>query len=231
MSNLTRNQLLRTLSLFLGLGLFALVGFLYAPTEFLPLAQWGDRYWLFLVVGLAALNLVRPFLLWPLSIFSVFIGYAFGFPEGVPLVLLGTLFTCFPPFLIAARLDGEFTYFGRIAEHGTALVETTGELRGMVAARLSPAPADAVSYGAGLAGVSVQAFAVGTLIGELPWAIFYVLLGRSLRTFSTGAVQQTDIRLILLTAAVSVILVARPLYEFVRGHRGQDDVTSGDHSG
>ncbi|RJX42024.1 hypothetical protein DM826_10210 [Halonotius aquaticus] len=230
MTNLPRNQLLRTLFLFLGLCLFALVGFLYTPTEFFPLTQLGDRYWLFLTVGLAVFYLVRPFLLWPLSIFSVFIGYAFGFPDGIPLVLLGTLLTCFPPYLIAARFDGKFGYFNRFVEHGTTFVETTGELRGMVAVRLSPAPADAVSYGAGLAGVSVQAFAAGTLIGELPWAIFYVLLGRSLRTFSAGAIQQTDIRLILLTAAVSVLLIARPLYEFVRGHGGQDDETSGDHS-
>ena len=231
MTNLPRNQILCTLSLFLGLSLFALVGFLYTPKEFFSLTQWSDRYWLFLVVGLAAFYLVRPFLLWPLSIFSVFIGYAFGFPDGIPLVLLGTLLTCFPPFLIAARFNGEFGYVGRIVEQGTTLVETTGELRGMVAVRLSPAPADAVSYGAGLAGVSVQRFTVGTLIGELPWAIFYVLLGRSLRTFSAGSIQQTDIRLILLTAAVSVLLIARPVYEFVRGHGGQDDETSSDHSG
>lgn len=197
----------------------------------LPLARWSDRYWLFLGVSLIGLYLVRPFFLWPLSIFSVFIGYTFGFPVGIPLVLLGTLLTCVPPFLIAARFDGEVTYIGRITEHGTTLVETTGELRGMVAARLSPAPADAVSYGAGLAGVTAQAFAVGTLIGELPWAIFYVLLGQSLRTFSAAAIQHTDIRLILVAAVISLLLIARPLYEFVRAHTDQDDKTSADHSG
>ncbi|WP_185715617.1 TVP38/TMEM64 family protein [Halocatena pleomorpha] len=200
-------------------------------TEFLPLAQWSDRYWPMLVVGLIGLYLVRPFFLWPLSIFSVFIGYAFGFPVGVPLALLGTLLTCAPPFLIATWFNEGIPYFGRIVEHGTTLVETTGELRGMVAARLSPVPADAVSYGAGLAGVTTQAFVVGTLIGELPWAIFYVLLGRSLRTFSAAAIRHTDSRLILVVAVISLLLIARPLYEFVQEHTGRDEKTSTDHSG
>lgn len=219
------------LFLFLSLGLLALTGYLYGPTDLIPWTQWRNRYWLLIVVGIVGLYLIRPFFLWPLSIFSVFIGYTFGFPEGIPLVLFGTLLTCFPPFLIAARFDGDFGYFGRIVEQGTVLVETAGELRGMVAARLSPAPADAVSYGAGLAGVSPQAFALGTLIGELPWAIFYVLLGRSLRTFSAGVIQRTDIRLILLTTVVSGLLIARPLYEFVCEHIGQSNETSADHSG
>ena len=77
------------------------------------------------------------------------------------------------------------------------------------------------SYSAGLAGVSAQSFAIGTLLGELPWAIFYVVIGQSLRSFSVGAVQQTDLRLILLTAVVSFLIVARPLYEFVRDNTKQ----------
>ena len=214
------------LSLFISLGILAFVGVVYTPTEYLPLAQMSDSHWLLLIVGMIGIYLVRPFLLWPLSIFSVFIGYILGFPEGVPVVLLGTLLTCSPPFLLATRID-EFAYFGQVAKRGASLVETTGELRGMVAARLSPAPADAVSYGAGIAGVSTRSFAVGTLIGELPWAIFYVLLGQSLRTFSAAAVQQTDLRLILLTAVISFLIIARPLYEFVRKHTSQDDKHTG----
>lgn len=219
------------LFLFICLGVLALIGAVYAPTEYLPLTQRRDSHWLLLIVGMGGLYLVRPFLLWPLSVFSVFIGYVSGFPEGVPFVLLGTLLTCAPPFLIATRIDDEVTYFGGVVERGATFVETTGELRGMVAARLSPAPADAVSYGAGLAGVSAQSFAVGTLIGELPWAIFYVLLGQSLQTFSTAAVQQTDLRLILMAAVISFLLIVRPLYGFICKHTGQNDTAHIDDSG
>ena len=230
MIDTSRVGFLRMLSVLLGLGVLGIVGFLFAPTKFLSLSQWSDHYWLFLLIGMVGLYLIRPFLLWPLSIFSIFIGYMFGFPEAVPLVLTGTLLTCFPPFLIADRFSSEFTYIGRIADQGTTLVKTTGEFRGMVAARISPAPADAVSYGAGLAGVSTRAFVLGTVIGELPWTIFYVLFGQSLRTFSAGALQQTDIRLVLFAAAVSALLIARPLYEFICEYIGQDDKTH-DYSG
>ncbi len=91
----------------------------------------------------------------------------------------------------------------------------------MIAARLSPAPADAVSYGAGLTGVSTRIFALGTLIGEFPWAVFYVFLGQSLRTFSAAEIQQVDIRLVLLAAITSVLLIIRPIYGFLRNRGNQ----------
>lgn len=226
----SRYRLLRILFLVISLGALAFIGVRFTPTEYLPLAQRNDPNWLLFILGMVGLYLVRPFLLWPLSVFSVFIGYVFGFPEGVPLVLLGTLLTCIPPFFIATRIDDEIAYFGHVVDRGGAFVEATGELRGMVAARISPAPADAISYGAGLAGVSARSFALGTLIGELPWAIFYVLLGQSLRTFSVAAVQQTDLRLVLLTAVVSLLIIARPLYEFVRNYIKQSVTIYPDHS-
>lgn len=180
---------------------------------------------------MTVLYLVRPFLLWPLSIFSVFIGYIFGFPVGVPLILLGTLFTCLLPYLVAIRLGDQFSCLGQIAERGTVLVETTGEFRGMVATRLSPAPADAVSYSAGLTGVSIRSFAVGTILGELPWAIFYALVGQSIQTFSVESAQHTDVRLILITTVISILLIARPLYKYVCGDTDKDDEIPTDYSG
>ena len=213
-------RLLQILSL-IALGVLVFLGIVFTPTEYLPLAQKNDPNWLLLILGMVGLYLIRPFLLWPLSVFSVFIGYISGFPEGVPFVLLGTVLTCLPPFLLATRVGNDTSYFGQVAKRGSIIIEMTGEFRGMVAARFSPAPADAVSYSAGLAGVSAQSFAIGTLVGELPWAIFYVLIGQSLRSFSVAAVQQTDLRLILLTAVVSFLIVARPLYEFVRDNTKQ----------
>jgi uncharacterized membrane protein YdjX (TVP38/TMEM64 family) len=85
----------------------------------------------------------------------------------------------------------------------------------MVAVRLSPAPADTVSIGAGLAGVSSWNFALGTLIGELPWAIFYVIIGQSLQSFSSGSVQTVNIEFLLIVSCVAVLLLARPIYRFI----------------
>lgn len=215
MSGGSRFRLLQILSL-IALGVLAFVGIVFTPTKYLPLAQKTDPNWLPLILGMVGLYAIRPFLLWPLSFFSVFIGYILGFPEGVPFVLLGTVLTCLPPFLLATRVGNDILYFEQVAKRGSKIVEMTGEFRGMIAARLSPAPADVVSYSAGLTGVSAQSFVIGTLVGELPWAIFYVFIGQSLRSFSVAAVQQTNLRLILLTAVVSFLIVARPLYEFVR---------------
>jgi len=213
------------------LAIFSAVGWVISPLEFLSQDLLEMQHGATIAVLLIGLYSVRPFFLWPLSLFSVFIGYLIGFPEGVPAVLLGTLFTCSPPFLLAKHYRDRQVYFKRSKAVGERLTDVTGKLRGMIAARLSPAPADAVSYGAGLAGISVQTFALGTLIGELPWAIFYVFLGQSLQTVSTAAIRQTDIRLILLAAAVSVLLIARPLYEFAQGQTDKDDETSTDFSG
>lgn len=89
MSKRSRYQLLRML--FITLGVLALIGVVYAPTEYLPLAKKSDPNWLLLISGMAGLYVIRPFLLWPLSVFSVFIGYVFGFPEGIPFILIKTL--------------------------------------------------------------------------------------------------------------------------------------------
>jgi uncharacterized membrane protein YdjX (TVP38/TMEM64 family) len=208
-----------------GLCVLAAVGWRYSVTDLVAVSAWSEQHWPIVLAGLFVLYLVRPFLLWPLSLFSVFVGYVFGIHYGLPLALLGTLVTSLPPFFLAARLDSDAGYLGWMTDTGAAVVETTGEVRGMIAARLSPAPADAVSYGAGLAGVSTYGFVVGTLVGELPWAVFYLLLGRSLRRFSVAAIDRSgaDVGLVLVAVAVSVLLVARPLYDLVRERASGDD--------
>ena len=213
---------LRSLSLLAGLCVLAGVGWQYPVADVVANVQWRERQWPVVVGGLLALYLVRPFLLWPLSAISVLVGFTFGFPYGVPLVLGGTLLSCVPPFLVARRFDGEFRYVDWARDWGSALVGSVGELRGVIVARLSPAPADAVSYGAGIAGVSTRAFVAGTLVGELPWAAFYVLLGRSLRTVTAAAHERPDVRLLLVAAALSLLLLVRPLYEHVRRRAERD---------
>lgn len=165
--------------------------------------------------GVIVFYLIRPFVFWPLSVASVFLGYLYGFPEGVPLVLVGTLLTCSPPYILANQVQEWNGYASRISDTGEILVNTTGELRGMIAARLSPAPADGVSIGAGLAGVSARRFALGTLVGELPWAVFYVVLGQSLQTFSSHMTQNINFEFLLFASLCAVLLVARPLYQLL----------------
>ncbi len=207
-----RRRILQILPLF-ALTFVIGVHWLYSPA--VVFESLDERGGMLVAVGVTIFYLIRPFVLWPLSLASVFLGYLVGFPSGVPLVLTGTLVTCLLPFLLADYFQDVNGYVSRISETGESIVTTTGELRGMVAARLSPAPADSVSIGAGLAGVSSWNFALGTLIGELPWAIFYVTIGQSLRTFSSDSVQTVNIEFLLIVSCVAVLLLARPVYRFI----------------
>ena len=204
-----RRRTLQILPL-VGLAFAIAIHWWYSPADLF--GRLDSSGWLLVASGVIVFYLVRPFVLWPLSVASVFLGYLVGFPYGVPLVLIGTLVTCGPPFVLADYFSERGGYIERLSDAGETVVTTTGELRGMIAARLSPAPADGVSIGAGLAGVSGQAFALGTLIGELPWAILYVGIGQSLRSFTSGTVQTINVEFLMIVSVCAVLLVARPLY-------------------
>ena len=205
----------RTLQILPLVGLAFVIAFhwWYSPADLF--GRLSSSGWLLVLSGVTVFSLIRPFVLWPLSVASVFLGYFVGFPYGVPLALIGTLVTCGPPFVLADYLSEKGGYIERLSDAGETVVTRTGELRGMIAARLSPAPADGVSIGAGLAGVSGQAFALGTLIGELPWAILYVGIGQSLRSFTSETVQTINVGFLMIVSVCAVFLVARPLYRLI----------------
>jgi uncharacterized membrane protein YdjX (TVP38/TMEM64 family) len=207
-----RIRALQILPLF---GLVLVIGIHWVYSPAIIFESLDKRGWMLIAVGVTIFCVIRPFVLWPLSLASVFLGYLAGFPSGVPLVLAGTLVTCFPPFLLADYFHDANDYVSQISATGESIVATTGELRGMVAARLSPAPADSVSIGAGLAGVSGWNFALGILIGELPWAVFYVTIGQSLRSFSSGSAQPVNVEFLVIVSILAVLLLARPVYRVV----------------
>ncbi|MFB6188444.1 MAG: VTT domain-containing protein [Halapricum sp.] len=69
------------------------------------------------------------------------------------------------------------------------MTETTGSVRGLVAARLIPLPADGVSYASGLADIPLRQYVLATAVGETPWVVTTVIAGGSMRAFtldSTG---------------------------------------------
>ncbi len=85
----------------------------------------------------------------------------------------------------------------------------TGETRGVLAARLSPVPAEPVSYGAGFARVSPRSFAVGTFIGEIPWVAVEVTAGASLRSLTlTGLTIDALPHVTQYSAALAVLVLA-----------------------
>ncbi|MFB6129014.1 MAG: TVP38/TMEM64 family protein, partial [Halorhabdus sp.] len=135
---------------------------------------------------LVAVYAVRPLVLWPISAVSILVGYGLGVPLGVPVGLLGAVCTSLPAYLLARHAPRERGLFGRLHDRASHVVGTTGAFRGVVAARLLPLPADAISYGAGLSSVSTRAFVVGTFVGQLPWVFAGVVAGSSMRTLAVG---------------------------------------------
>jgi uncharacterized membrane protein YdjX (TVP38/TMEM64 family) len=162
---------------------------------------------------LAAVYLARPLVAWPISLVSVVVGYAYGVAVGLPIALAGAVGTSMAPYLLARYYDPEGGPLGRLAVWGREAFDWSGDTRGVTAARLAPVPADAISYGAGLANVSVSAFVVGTFVGEIPWTVAAVLAGSSLESLTVSGLAGTDPTLLVAMAVVAVVLLARPLHE------------------
>jgi uncharacterized membrane protein YdjX (TVP38/TMEM64 family) len=166
--------------------------------------------------ALLAAYLCRPLVAWPISAFSVLLGFLYG-PVAIPVALAGAVVTCTPAYLLARR-TGDRGLFGRAGDSGRQFFAATGDVRGLVGLRLMPLPPDPVSYGAGLSGLSPGRFALGTALGELPWAVTAVLLGASLETLTVEGVG-AGLPLVMGLAALAVLVLGGPLYRRWRERR------------
>lgn len=165
------------------------------------------RFGAFLVV----LYLLRPALGLPTMLVAGVVGYGFGAAVGFPVALLGTTLSSLPPYAVAARLRPAGGPIGRWADFGSAYVDATGDLRGLLAARLAPLPSDAVSYAAGLARVRPGTYLLATAVGELHWTAIAVIAGASTRRLVTAPLDAVPPSVVVLAAAAAVLLVLRPL--------------------
>ncbi|GGN07674.1 TVP38/TMEM64 family protein [Halarchaeum nitratireducens] len=165
---------------------------------------------------LVALYALRPLFAWPITVLSALCGYRYGLVLGLPIALCGAVATSLLPYYAGRRVptDGG-GLLGRLTAGSTAYFERAGGVRGVAAARLVPTPAEAVSGAAGAGGVPVRAFALGTLLGELPWTVAAVVTGTGLDRFVVSAVE-VDPRLVAGIAAVGVLAVVGPAYAWWR---------------
>lgn len=168
-----------------------------------------------LLAVLAVLYVARPFLMWPISVLSVTVGFVLGVEYGVPVAIAGTLLSNSIVFLFARYARTEDGVVGFASRSGDRYVESVGELRGVIAARLAPLPADVVSSAAGLSEVSFGTYLLGTLVGESPWIVAEVIAGASMHTLSVHGLSHS-LSLFVGATVLSVLLLARPVYRFVR---------------
>jgi len=208
MQTATRRQLLGMGGLLAVAGVASLLS---SPSSVVAeLEALAGRPLAFLLV-LTAIYLVRPLLLWPVSSVALVLGYLYGVVVALPLALAGAALTAMVPYLVGRYAKTDAGLFGALGTSGTHFVDTVGETRGVVAARLSPVPGDPISYGAGLTGVSVRPFLAGTVVGEVPWALVAVLTGASMRTLSLSEFAVSP-ELVVALAGLAVIVLAGPLY-------------------
>ncbi len=200
-----------------GMGLVAMVvvaGVLLSP-EFVLQQVRHVTHDPLLAAGLfLAVYLVRPLFAWPTTVVAVAVGYVYGPLVGFPVALGGTVMSAYLPFAAARYFRIDSGLFGRLGDSGERFFDATGDLRGMVASRLIPAPSDAVSAAAGLSNVPVRSFLLGTAIGEVPWMVVAVLAGSSLDTLSVHEIGENWL-VVAVVGVGGLLLLAGPAYRFV----------------
>lgn len=198
-----------------GLGLAGVIGLALAVSPDLVVSRLrGAIFSPWFPLILVCLYLLRPFVAWPITLLSALVGLRYGVAVGLPVALAGAVFTSLPPFLAARWLSPGEGLLGWLTAGSERYFAEVGDLRGLIAARLAPTPAEATSTAAGVAGVSLPAFVFGTLVGELPWTVAAVLAGSSLARFDPGAVDPQP-ALVLAAAALAALLLAGPTYRYV----------------
>lgn len=213
MQSATRRQLAGMLCLGL---VAALAAVLASPAAVVGELQHLATHPLQFGVALTVLYLVRPFLFWPVSAPAVVLGYLYDPLLALPVALLGAGLTGLPPFAIAQRADSEAGLLASLAEPGRQLVDSVGEFRGVLAARLAPVPGDVVSYGSGLSEVGLGAFLLGTVVGEVPWAVVAIAAGNSMRSLTLSGFQPNP-GVVLAIAAMGLLILSGPAYRHFRG--------------
>lgn len=167
-------------------------------------------------VVLVGLYLLRPLLAWPIMALSILVGYRYGLAIGLPVALAGTVVTSLLPYAAGRYYRDTPGPFAGVVDGTERFFRVTGGLRGVVAARLAPAPAEPVSIAAGAGRVSVGAFVLGTAIGELPWTVAAVLAGHSLSRLSIEGVTAVSPWLVAGGLAAAAVLLAGPAYRWLR---------------
>lgn len=208
----TRRQLLGLAGLLSVAGLAAVV---FSPDAVLGgLEELAARPLVF-GAALVALYLVRPFLLWPVTSVAVLLGYLYGPAAGFGLAIAGAALTALPPYLIGRYANDDIGLFGYVSDTAEQFFSATGDVRGVVAARFSPVPGDPISYAAGLSGLSVSPFLLGTMIGEVPWAFVAVFAGASMRTLDLSSFSVQP-ELVVALAGLTVLLLVGPAYRRIQ---------------
>lgn len=196
------------------LGSLVAAGLLFSPGTVLGRLG-GLLYSPWFPAVLVGLYLLRPALAWPITAISALVGYRYGLVVGLPVALAGVVLTSLPAYVAARYVRSDRGWIGRATAGSERYFATAGDLRGVVAARLAPTPAEATSAAAGVAKVSLGAFVLGSIVGELPWTVAALVAGESMRRGSQGG-SIADPWLVVAGLLGAALVLAGPAYRVAR---------------
>lgn len=194
----------------LGLGLVLSPGSVVEQLRGLVASPWFPAV-------LVGLYLVRPVLAWPITAITLLVGFRYGVVVGLPIALGGAVVTSLLPYAVGRHARGRSGPLAGAVAGLERFFAATGGLRGVVAARLAPSPAEPVSIAAGAGRVSVSAFVVGTAVGELPWTVAALVAGHSLAELSFEGVAGVSPWLAVAGTVAALVLLAGPAYRWHTG--------------
>ncbi|MBD3860316.1 TVP38/TMEM64 family protein [Bacillus sp. 28A-2] len=171
--------------------LFLVIGVLAATLwwlnkQHLQLAPKDVKNWI-LQFGMLApfvflfLSLFRPFVLVPLTVFSLAAGLAFGSVLGTIYALVGATAGATGSFLLASTFrskKNETNESGRKLKAVTSRIQEHGFLY-ILLLRIAPIHFDFVSYAAAASHAKYRAFAAATFLGLIPGTVALNVLGSS----------------------------------------------------
>lgn len=127
----------------------------------------------------------------------------------------GPFVSTFVPYAIVRFLAFDSGLLGRAAEDSDEFFSATGDLRGFIAVRVAPVPAEETSLAAGVGDLRPTTFIVGTVIGETLWTIAAVMIGHSMHQLSLSHVSISP-WLILAIIVAAVVITTGPIVRVIR---------------
>ncbi|MCY7432896.1 TVP38/TMEM64 family protein [Bacillus safensis] len=195
--------------LFLGIGILA-AALWWLNKQHLQLAPKDVKNWV-LQFGMLApfvflfLSLFRPFVLVPITVFSLAAGLAFGSVLGTIYALIGATAGATGSFMIASTFRAkkkETDSNSRKLKAVTSRIQEHGFLY-ILLLRIAPIHFDFVSYAAAASRANYRAFVAATFLGLIPGTIALNVLGSSFVSGNYAA--------LLVVCLVYLIFISVPL--------------------
>ena len=158
---------------------------------------------------------VRPFVLFPASIFSIAGGLAFGALFGFIFALIGSVAGAFTAFIVARRF-GQRAINAKLKgklEDLSNRFEEKGFMYILVLRLMTIVNFDLISYSAGISKVRLTDFLKATTIGIIPGTIVYNLLGSSI--VSGSPVKMASVAILYFLIVIIPLLWRRTIMEKV----------------